>query len=568
MVAMAFQRGGQGGGRGRGRGGGARGQQRGDEVTAAEPAPQTYEEYRDMPCLAHRDLATGKSTHTNRNCKWVNDLKSDPEAGYKRARKHRRRGKGGKGKNKDKEEDSSEAMDEDDASADPKKGSAAKPNPFDKKSVGAYHTFLGTPTVRAKSQPLRIPNTTQDHPTVIPKECYALVVSPRIDGYDFSKCLMDGGASLNIMRTLGSIAFLVFGDINNFREEMITFEVVPFKSSYHVIFGRPTYHKFHARACYIYNKLKIPGPNGATYQRTMQRCLKDQIVRNVHAYVDDIAVMTRKGSDLISDLTETFENLRRYKMMLNPLKCVFGVPAGKLLGFIVSHRGIEVNPEKIKAILCIKRPTCLKDVQRLTGCVAAISRFVSRLSEKALPLYKLLKKTDKFVWDDAADATLQGFKEILTSPPILAAPEESEPMLLYLAATNRVISLVIVLERKEEGSRKLRHYFQEHPVTFVSKAPLSTILNNADATGRTAKWGIELSAFDINYKARTAIKSQILADFVADWTEAPDENLEPKPETWVMHFDGSKQHQGSGAGVTEVPYRRRTADVPHSLRYK
>ncbi|KAK1612114.1 hypothetical protein QYE76_035787 [Lolium multiflorum] len=161
--------------------------------------------------------------------------------------------------------------------------------------------------------------------------------------------------------------------------------------------------------------------------------------------------MTQKGSDLISDLTETFENLRRYKMMMNPLKCVFGVPAGKLLGFIVSHRGIEVNPENIKAIMCIKRPTCLKDVQRLTGCVAAISRFVNRLGEKALPLYNLLKKTDKFVWDNEADAALQGLKEILTSPPILAAPEEFEPMLLYLAASNRVITLFIVVERKEEG---------------------------------------------------------------------------------------------------------------------
>ncbi|KAK1574217.1 hypothetical protein QYE76_016814 [Lolium multiflorum] len=703
LVAVAFQRGGSGGGRGRGRGGGAgRGQPQAEVTAGGSRAPQTYEEYRDMPCLAHLDPVTGKSTHTNRNCKWVNDLKNDPEAGYKRARKHRPRGKGGKGKNKDKDEDSSEAMEEDDNSPDPKSGTAGKSNPFDKKSVGAYHTFLGTPT--------------RGSPVIVPKECYALVVSPRIDGYDFSKCLMDGGASLNIMyletlermnltkeqlkhsttefhgvvpgkkaNSLGSITLPVaFGDVHNFREERITFEVVPFKSSYHVIFGRPTYHKFHARACYIYNKLKIPGPKGmitisgdykkahecelgeaafaesvisgeelkgyraavdptemqttkkqisedkasfkaaietkkirmkesdqkatsfitpfgtycyvtmpfglknagATYQRTMQRCLKDQIGRNVHAYVDDIAVMTRKGSDLISDLTETFENLRRYKMMLNPLKCVFGVPAGKLLGFIVSNRGIEVNPEKIKAILCIKRPTCLKDVQRLTGCVAAISRFVSRLGEKALPLYKLLKKTDKFVWDEAADAALQGLKEILTSPPILAAPGESEPMLLYLAATNRVISLVIVVERQEEGheygvqrpvyyisevlteskqryphfqklaygvflgSRKLRHYFQEHPVTVVSKAPLSTILNNADATGRTAKWGIELSAFDISYKARTAVKSQVLADFVADWTEAPDASLEPEPETWVMHFDGSKQHQGSGAGVT------------------
>ena len=85
---------------------------------------------------------------------------------------------------------------------------------------------------------------------------------------------------------------------------------------------------------------------GATYQRTMQRCLKEQIGRNVHAYVNDIAVMTHKGFDLISDLRETFDNLWKYKMMLNTLKCVFGVPAGKLLGFIVSHRGIEANPEK------------------------------------------------------------------------------------------------------------------------------------------------------------------------------------------------------------------------------
>jgi hypothetical protein len=84
-------------------------------------------------------------------------------------------------------------------------------------------------------------------------------------------------------------------------------------------------------------------------------------------------------------------------MMLNPTKCVFGVPAGQLLGFIVSHRGIKVNPEKIKAILEISRPNDLKDVQRLIGCVAAVSRFISRLGENAFPLYKLMKKSDEFV---------------------------------------------------------------------------------------------------------------------------------------------------------------------------
>ncbi|KAK1644714.1 hypothetical protein QYE76_062519 [Lolium multiflorum] len=561
MVAMTFQRGGPGGGRGRGRGGGAgRGQQRRRGHRSRIPRPQTYEEYRDMPCLAHLDPATGKSTHTNRNCKWVNDLKNDPEAGYKRARKHRRAAKEARARTRTKRR--------------------TVPRPWTRmlrrNPRRVPQPTSPTPLYVKWSEPCTFDRS--DHPAVIPKECYALVVSPRIDGIKLP---------------------VAFGDVNNYREEMITFEVVPFKSSYHVIFGRPTYHKFHARACYIYNKLKIPGPNGwitvsgdykkardceegeaafaesvisgeelqgyraavdptemqttkkqiseqktsfkaaietkkhdliegdsskqCHIQRTMQRCLKDQIGRNVHAYVDDIAVMTRKGSDLLSDLKETFDNLRR---------------------------------------------------------------FVSRLGEKALPLYKLLKKTDKFVWDEAADKALQELKNILSSPPILAAPAESEPMLLYIAATNKVISLVIVVVRKEEGfehgvqrpvyyisevlteskqryphfqklaygvflgSRKLRHYFQEHPMTVVSKAPLATIINNSDATGRVAKWGIELSAFDINYEARTAIKSQVLADFIADWTEAPEGTPVPEPEAWVMHFDGSKQHQGSGAGVT------------------
>jgi hypothetical protein len=106
--------------------------------------------------------------------------------------------------------------------------------------------------------------------------------------------------------------------------------------------------------------LKNAGP---TYQRTMQKCPANQIGHNIHAYVDDIAVMSKKQNDLIADLQETFSNLRKYNMMLNPTKCVFGVPAAQLLGFIVSHRGIEVNLEKIKAILDISWPNDLKDVQ-------------------------------------------------------------------------------------------------------------------------------------------------------------------------------------------------------------
>jgi hypothetical protein len=153
----------------------------------------------------------------------------------------------------------------------------------------------------------------------------------------------------------------------------------------------------------------------------------------------------------MADLQETFNNLRKYNMMLNPTKCVFGVPTGQLLGFIVSHHDIEVNPKKIKAILDISRPNDLKDIQGLTGCMAAMSRFINRLGEKALPLYKLMKKSDEFVWTNEADAVLKDLKRVLSTTLVLAAPKDQEPMLLYMAATNRVVNIVIVVECKEEA---------------------------------------------------------------------------------------------------------------------
>src|SRR3954467_1484448 len=106
---------------------------------------------------------------------------------------------------------------------------------------------------------------------------------------------------------------------------------------------------------------------------------------------------------MISDLKETFDNLDRYRIHLNPTKCSFGVPAGELLGFLVSARGIEVNPEKIQAILTMRKPTKIREVQQLTGRVEALSRFVARLREKVRPLYALIKKSDKFEWNDEAE---------------------------------------------------------------------------------------------------------------------------------------------------------------------
>src|SRR5438132_9713179 len=122
----------------------------------------------------------------------------------------------------------------------------------------------------------------------------------------------------------------------------------------------------------------------ATCQRAMQRCLHDQLGCNVEAYVDDVVIKSRVKEDLVTNLSETFGNLRCFRWKLNPEKCVFGVPSRKLLGFIVSYHGIEANPEKLKDIFRMHSPTKLKDVQRLTGCTAALSRFVSRLGQRAM----------------------------------------------------------------------------------------------------------------------------------------------------------------------------------------
>ena len=109
-----------------------------------------------------------------------------------------------------------------------------------------------------------------------------------------------------------------------------------------------------------------------------------------------MVVKTKEYDSFILDLEETFNSLRSFRWKLNLTKCVFSVPSEKLLGFIVSHRGIEANLEKINAIMNIKAPASIKDVQKPIGCMAALNRFLSRLGERGLPFFKLLKKQDKF----------------------------------------------------------------------------------------------------------------------------------------------------------------------------
>ena len=168
---------------------------------------------------------------------------------------------------------------------------------------------------------------------------------------------------------------------------------------------------------YCYTTMSFGIKNaGATYQRAIQQCLHDEIRDDlVEAYVDDVIVKTRDAS--------TFKVLNKYKWKLNSKKCIFRVLSGILLGNIVSRNGIRPNPSKVKVVLDMRPPRIIKEVQKLTGCMAALSRFISRLGEKGLPFFKLLKALEKFFSTEEADAAFAQLKSFLTSPPILTAPQ-------------------------------------------------------------------------------------------------------------------------------------------------
>jgi hypothetical protein len=184
-------------------------------------------------------------------------------------------------------------------------------------------------------------------------------------------------------------------------------------------------------------------------------------------------------------------------------------------------------------------------MQKFAGCLASLSQFVSRLGEKAMLLYQLMKKMDHFVWSQRADDAFNDLKRALSTTPILAAPAQREPMLLYIVATPRVISIVIMVECTEEGkelsvqcpvyylsevltlskqnyphyqkvmysmymaARKLKHYFEEHPIMVVSTTLLSEIIGCKDATGRVAKWerSLPLTPFSTSPGRRSSLRS-------------------------------------------------------------
>ena len=354
---------------------------------------------------------------------------------------------------------------------------------------------------------------------------------------------------------------------------------------------------FTGQGTYCYRVMPFGLKNaGATYQRLVNKMFQKQIGTIMEVYIDDMLVKSTTAKLHIAHLSEAFQILRKYNMKLNPAKCAFGVSAGKFLGFIVNHRGIEANPDKIKVVLDMPSPSGIKEVQRLTGRIAALSLFVSRASDKCQPFFEVLKKA--FQWDTKCEEAFSALKTYLSSPPILVSPIEGELLTLYLAVSDFSTSVVLVkdkdrvqhpvyycsraLRRAEEryprmeklilalvtAARKLRPYFQAHTIEVPTEYPMKQILHKPETSRRLMKWAIELSEFDIIYKPKTAIKGLVLANFVMEFTSAvPDENAQTMTDLpiWKLFVDGTTNAQGSRAGL--ILTSPEGIDIEYALKF-
>uniref|UniRef100_A0A2N9GRL6 Integrase catalytic domain-containing protein n=1 Tax=Fagus sylvatica TaxID=28930 RepID=A0A2N9GRL6_FAGSY len=273
---------------------------------------------------------------------------------------------------------------------------------------------------------------------------------------------------------------------------------------------------------------------GATYQRTMTAMFHDMMHKEIEDYVDDIVVKSKKREDHLGILRKVFDRCRLYKLKMNPLKCAFGVSAGKFLGFLVHNRGIDVDPAKASAVATMKAPTSHKELKSFLGRLSYIRRFIPGLAAVTAVFAPLMKKGVPFIWSAACQRAFEKIQQIMTKLPTVCAPVPGRPLRLYLASNSEAIG-GLVAQEDEEGT--------ERPIYYVSRA-----LKDAE----TRYSGAERACLALIY-ASQPIKSQAIADLLAQFPgedsssishEVPGEIGEAlladlADSTWTLKFDGS-----------------------------
>ena len=331
---------------------------------------------------------------------------------------------------------------------------------------------------------------------------------------------------------------------------------------------------------------------GATYQRAIVTLFHDLMHKEIEIYVDDMIAKTRCGEDHIEALKRLFSRLREFKLRLNPAKCVFGATSGKLLGFIVSSKGIEVDPSKVKAICELQPPSTVREVRSLLGRLNYIARFISQLSETARPFFKLLKKDAQINWNEDCQEAFEKLKQYLMNPPVLVPPVPGHPLTLYLTIHNESLGALLAQSHPDDGKERAIYYLSKkftvseqnysesektcvalvwvlhrlrqytlHYQTFLvtENDPIRYLLNRPALVGKLAKWQILISEFDIQTSSQKSVKGRVIADMLAECPgEAREDNLpddrilSTEEHTWTMFFDGAVNLSGSGTGAVLI----------------
>ena len=279
-------------------------------------------------------------------------------------------------------------------------------------------------------------------------------------------------------------------------------------------------------------------------------------------------------------------------MRLNPKKSTFGITSGKLLGHIVSDHGIEVDPEKIKAILDMPAPRNEKEIRGFLGRLQYISRFIARLTDICEPIFRLLRKNQPTVWNNDCQHAFEKIEECLLSPTVLVPPTPGRPLLLYLSVSDIALGCMlaqlddsgkeraiyylskrmleyeckyIMIERLclalVWATKRLRHYVTEYSILLVSRLdPLRYLFDRPVLTGRLMRWLVLLTEFDIQYMTHKSVKGSIVVDHLASLLVSDDKPIDDDfPDEqfvsmtsitgWQLYFDGAAHQSGFVIGV-------------------
>ncbi|RDX72997.1 Retrovirus-related Pol polyprotein, partial [Mucuna pruriens] len=319
----------------------------------------------------------------------------------------------------------------------------------------------------------------------------------------------------------------------------------------------------------------------ATYQRAMVALFHDMMHKEIEVYLDNMIAKSKTPEQHIEDLQKLFTRLQKYKLRLNSTKCTFGVKTGKLLNFVVNEKGIEVDPDKVKAIREMLTP-----------------KTESKVRATCNPIFKLLRKKQKLKWDSKCQEAFEKIKQYLENPLVVVPVVLRKPLILYLTVLEESMGCVLgqkdVSGKKEQAinylnkkftdcemrypalertccalvwsTKRLRQYMLSHTTWLVAKTdPIKYIFEKSALTGRIARWQMALCKYDIIYVNQKAIKGSALAEHLAYHPltdpqpllhEFPDEHImtatsiEPQlEEEWTMWFDGASNLLGNGIEV-------------------